>query len=271
MECVKFYKYTAAGNDFVLFDRKEIGEVVFTEKEIIRMCDRHFGVGADGILVVSESAEFDFDLKFFNPDGTSGMLCANGARCAVSYAGKSGYFDGNKAVFSVNGKTYSGEILDENKVILKLEDFEVSVKALFVDAGDVSANGFFVDAGAPHFLIDVSEAGCKSVEEADVEFLGKKFGEDKTFQPEETNVGFIETSNGRVKLRTYERGVRRETLSCGTGAIAAGLTASSVYGIAAPIEIEMPGGTLIVDFNSVEESVSLTGKVNLIFEGKFYK
>ena len=270
MESVRFYKYTATGNDFVLFDEKEIGEFDLSSDEIIRICDRHFGIGADGVLVISGSDENDFGLRFFNPDGTSGMLCANGSRCAVHYALKAGYFNGSNAVFSANGEKYSAYVESENIVSLKLNDLEISVKALSVETDGVSANGYFVDTGAPHFVIDVSETGCRSLNDVDVKLLGAKFCKAEFFQPEETNVDFIEVADGSVKMRTFERGVENETLSCGTGAIAAGLIAGSVYGLAAPIKIEMPGGTAVVDFNSSEDFVSLTGKIQLIYEGKIY-
>jgi diaminopimelate epimerase len=271
MESVKFYKYTAAGNDFVLFDKKEIGDFNLSSNEIIRICDRHFGIGADGVLVVSSSENNDFDLKFFNPDGSSGMLCANGSRCAIHYAGKKKYFNGSDAFFTVNEKKYSGAVIDEENVRLNLDDLDVFVKSISVEDEEVSINGFFIDTGAPHFLIDVSELKLKNVDGVNVNVLGKKFSEAEFFKPDGTNVNFIEVSDGLVKMRTYEKGVNAETLACGTGAIAAGILASSVYGLAPPITVEMPGGKSVVDFNSVEDSVSLTGKVKMIFEGKYFK
>lgn len=276
-----FTKLSGAGNDFILFDRKLNDVVDLSPGKIKQVCDRRYGIGADGVLVISDEEEHDFVMEYFNADGSAGSLCGNGARCIIKYAADSGRVKSNKTKFVCGANEYSGELLDREIIKFNLNS-PGSFKFNFeIKAGNQIINAHFVDTGSPHAVIKIEDVlkepeNLKSkysdISEFPVFNLGREIRYSKDFAPSGTNVNFIKIENQKIQIRTYERGVEDETLACGTGAAAAALISHFTDSLNPPIEIVTKGGeVLTVDFKSVDDNVrdvSLTGPAKTIFSGK---
>jgi len=278
---ITFTKLTAAGNDFILFDRKLNPSIEINKDFIQKVCNRRTGIGADGVLIMSDSNKFSFDLGYFNSNGTTGVLCANGARCALRYAYLSGRINKNKVEFSVNEIKYAGEILDDKLVKFYLNEPK-KIKVNFkIKAAEQLINASYADTGAPHVVIRISDIlknskqldSCyKDIDEVPVYKIGKEIRYSRDFEPDGTNVNFIDIQNDVIKIRTYERGVEDETLACGTGSVAAALISFINYNIKPPVKlITKLGETFVVDFNIENKSfvnLSLTGPAIAVYKGE---
>ncbi len=276
-----FTKLSGAGNDFILFDRRLNESLNLTAGSIRQICDRRFGIGADGVLIISDDPDYDFIMEYFNADGNIGSLCGNGARCIIKYAAGSGRISGKIAKFSCCDVEYTGELLDTELVKFNLnspKDFKYNFKIL---AHSQLINAHYVDTGSPHVVInikdvlsDVKNPGSKftDIYSFPVFEIGKEIRYSKDFAPLGTNVNFIDIKEGKVFIRTYERGVEDETLACGTGSTAAALIAYVTHSLKPPVElITKSGEILIVDFtveNQKVKCLSLTGPAKEIFNGK---
>ncbi|MEJ5350449.1 MAG: diaminopimelate epimerase [Melioribacteraceae bacterium] len=278
---ILFTKLTAAGNDFILFDRKLNPSIEMNDAFIQKTCNRRTGIGADGVLLISDSGNYPFELDYFNSDGTSGVLCANGARCALRYAFISGRINQEKVKFSVNGIEYSGEIIDDKLVKFYLNEPKKIKTNFKIKAAEQLINASYVDVGAPHVVIKISDilknpkrldSYYDDINDVPVYQIGKDIRYSKDFEPEGTNVNFIDIQNNVIKIRTYERGVEDETLACGTGSVASALISFMNYDIKPPIKlITRIGETFIVDFNIDNKSfknLSLTGPAVAVFKGE---
>ncbi len=276
-----FYKLTGAGNDFILFDLKDNHKLDITPHLAGSICSRRFGIGADGILVIKDSDGFDFEMAYYNADGTTGSLCGNGARCAIKYASASGRLNKGTANFAVNGIHYSGAVIDDEKIAFNFNEPEDLLQNLSFIAGEQVIKGSFINTGAPHLVINIkdvlSDIGNPSSFHTDIDSfpayeLGKKIRYSETFSPAGVNVNFISTAEDVIKIRTYERGVEDETLACGTGSTAAAMIASLEYGYSSPVSLKTKGGDILtVAFKRKGlsfENVTLTGPAKIVFKGE---
>lgn len=281
MERLLFTKLNGAGNDFILFDKKINPELELNSELIAQICNRRTGIGADGVLVISNDVQTAFRMSYFNADGTTGSLCANGARCALKYAQESGRIGLETVFFTANDLDYSGQILDEKNVKFFLnqpEDFKARFK---IKAAGQLINAAYLDTGSPHVVIKMNDVlkdpknpnnFYSNLDEFPVYQIGKEIRYSKDFAPEGTNVNFINKADNVIKIRSYERGVEDETLSCGTGAVAAAVITYFNENLKPPIKlIARSGDQLVVDFriiNNKVEDLSLTGPVKITFKGE---
>jgi len=230
---IHFYKYQATGNDFVLVDNRT-AHLHLTTPQIARICDRRFGIGADGIVLLEKDAHLDFAIVYYNGDGTQ-SLCGNGCRSAIDLAGRLGLVSGTTRFSAYDGE-HEGEVLPDGQIRLRMNDVP--------DVREVN-DGFFVDTGSPHFVKFVNKVGDYAVVEE-----GRKLRYSDAFKPAGANINFVETvDQGTLRVRTYERGVEDETLSCGTGVTAVSLAAVK-KGYQSPVTINVAGGKLSVEFKT---------------------
>ena len=233
MSTIHFHKYQATGNDFVLIDNRA-GTHSFSKSQIEKICDRRFGVGADGLLMIEKHLTLDFNLVYYNSDGSQ-SLCGNGTRAAVKMASSLGMINGNTSFNAYDG-LHEAELLPNDIVRLKMNDVK-EVRSLGED--------FFLNTGSPHLIRFV-----RNLKDYKVVEVGQKIRYSDDYNPNGTNANFVELQkDNSIFVRTYERGVENETLSCGTGVTAAAL-AASFKGYVSPILIKVPGGELSVEFKS---------------------
>jgi diaminopimelate epimerase len=252
-----FYKYQGAGNDFVIIDNRSGLFPSDKPDQIQRICDRRFGVGADGLILLENSAEADFRMIYFNADGFRGSMCGNGGRCLVAFAHKLGLFDVHTSL-EANGSLYKAQI----------DDKEISLGMLDVDRIENFDAYVFLDTGSPHHV-----AFTENVSDVDVVGLGRQIRYAKPYGDAGTNVNFVEQKDqATFKVRTYERGVEDETLSCGTGVTAVALASYFLKKTTSErVKIETLGGDLEVDFkyaNNRFHDIVLRGPATFVFKGE---
>ena len=255
MSKIHFYKYQATGNDFVIIDNRET-KITFSNEQIAQICHPKFGVGADGLMLIENHPDLNFHLEYFNKDGSK-SLCGNGCRAAVQFASQLGLING-KAAFSAFDGAHSAEILSSGHIRLKMGDIK-EIKTLGDD--------YFIYTGSPHFIRFVT-----GIEDYPVFEEGKKIRYGDAFKPGGTNVNFVELqSDNMIFVRTYERGVENETLSCGTGITAAAI-AASLKGYTSPVKINTLGGQLVVEFKNSQsgtfQEIHLIGPAKMVFKGQ---
>jgi len=283
MEKISFIKMSGAGNDFVVIDKNTNPAFVLEQNIIQKLCNRRNGVGADGVITISNSAEYDFEMEYFNADGSTGSLCGNGARCAIKFAENSSRIKNKKTHFLSNSVPFTGEVLDEN--IIKF-DFNPPTKLKFnfkIKAGGQLMNACFADTGSPHVVIKIEDvlqnpndlkSNYSEIDKFPVYQLGREIRYLNEFSPGGTNVNFIKIVDNKIYIRTYERGVEDETLACGTGSTAAAIISHVTDKLESPITLISHGlDELKVDFNIENQKInnlSLTGPAKIIFSGYIY-
>ena len=256
---VKFYKYQGTGNDFILIDNRNLVFDDTNSNTINLMCDRKFGIGADGLILLENSDTTDFKMRYFNADGKEGSMCGNGGRCIVHFAGFLGIIKDKCTFEAVDGLHFA--TIKDNSVALQMKDInEIRI---------TDKNTLFLDTGSPHHI-----EFSTNVSETDVYNLGKKIRYGAPYFEEGTNVNFVEQVNDNTfKVRTYERGVENETLSCGTGVTAVAIAANKAKKTKDNhIFLETLGGKLEVHFknkNNQYQEVFLKGNVNQVFKGEY--
>ncbi len=281
MEKISFKKMSGAGNDFIVIDKNINPAFSLDSKLIQKLCDRRNGVGADGVITISNSKAYDFEMEYFNADGSTGSLCGNGARCAIKFADSSRRIKSGRTQFLSNSVQYTGEVLTED--IIKF-DFNPPAKLKYnfkVKAGGQLINACYADTGSPHVVIKINDvlknihdqkSGYENIDGFPVFNLGREIRNLKEFSPAGTNVNFIKIVDKRIYIRTYERGVEDETLACGTGSTAAAIISYVTDKLEAPISLITRGGDeLLVDFkveNQKIKNLSLTGPAKIIFSGE---
>ena len=279
MKSFSFFKYSGAGNDFILIEKSNNENITFNREEITKLCARRTGIGADGVLLFSDSDTSDFCVEYYNADGSTGMLCANGARCSIFHAAKSRSKDFKLLNFSANGKNYSGKVIEDKIVRLNLNPPSGLKRNIVVEFDGKKLIGDFIDTGSPHLVIDTGSKEFHSavgdiLENLDADLWGSKIRNLEMFAPVGVNVNFLEISSGSIKVRTFEKGVEAETLASGTGTVATGIIASLKYKLVPPLDIITGGGIKMkVDFtleNDTINNVSLTGPVDLVYRGEFF-
>lgn len=220
------YKYQGAGNDFLIADNRD-GVIALTAQQVAKLCDRRYGIGADGLMLLESSEDYDFRMVYYNSDGSGGMMCGNGGRCIVAFAADRGlkHFD-----FDAADGFHTAQILEDRSgvkiVRLKMKDVHGYEQYESLTGVNVQSDGYFLDTGTRHYVRFVS-----GLEEYDVVAEGRDIRYNaEELQPVGANVNFVEPYDGGVKVRTYEKGVEDETFACGTGIVASCL-ASYVHGL----------------------------------------
>lgn len=255
MQKTPFLKYQATGNDFIMIDNRD---KKFPSNDIglvKRLCDRKFGIGSDGLILIEPSEEYDFNMVFYNPDGSQ-SLCGNGSRCAVNFSRHLGIIK-NTAEFTAYDGLHKATIKGD---IVNLDMHNVQNVTHMAD-------GMFIDTGSPHYTQFVAKAeGFDVVEE------GRKIRYGGLFHNEGVNVNFIQVKNSHeIYVRTYERGVEDETLSCGTGVTASAI-AAGFKGVGNDVDIMTLGGKLKVSYNKEEDgsfnNIVLSGPAVKVYEGE---
>ena len=251
-----FYKYQGTGNDFILIDNRK-NEIDLTGEQIKFLCDRRFGIGADGLMLLELEPGADFKMVYFNSDGNESSMCGNGGRCISAFANKLGVINDRAKFIAIDG--IHDAVIHEGFVSLKMND----VKSI-----EKTDDYFFLNTGSPHYVKFVED-----VNHFDVFEEGKKIRYNDRFAAEGTNVNFIEKKEDSVFVRTYERGVENETLICGTGVTASALVAA-INGVSSGknyCKVSTLGGELRVKFDKVLESnfynIWLEGPAEFVFEG----
>lgn len=228
-----FYKYHGAGNDFLIADGRDI-DIDLSAGQIARLCERHTGIGADGVMVLERSSDADFRMRYYNSDGSGGMMCGNGGRCIVAFAADLGY---ESFVFEAPDGQHVAEL--ENSVeafsseprIVRLKMKDVQGAALYENKTDAMFPDVFLDTGTRHLVHFVEDVG-----KCDVVGAGRSLRYDSRFAPQGVNVNFVRVNdflpdgNLDIDVRTYEKGVEDETLACGTGIVASSM-ASWIRGV----------------------------------------
>ncbi len=251
-----FYKFDGAGNDFVIVDNRQLGWQPSVD-EVAAVCHRRFGVGADGMMLLDAAPEgYDFEMRYYNSDGRLGSMCGNGGRCIAAFASLLGL--GNKMHFLGYDGPHDAQILtwDGHVGIVRL-----GMHSVPADAVSRCLDGWFLDTGSPHYVQRVCD-----LEHFDVVGEGRRLRQMEELFPEGTNVDFVEDlADGRLAVRTYERGVEDETWACGTGVTACAIVSGNH-------RLVTRGGDFRVDFDATGRSfdnVTLTGPVALNFTGRW--
>ncbi len=255
---IEFYKYQGTGNDFIMLDNTSGKWNDLTISQIQKLTNRKFGIGADGLIKINLKHGFDFEVDYYNADGTK-SFCGNGARCSVMFANKLGLIKDNKTHFwAIDGE--HAAVIFENNVRLKMND--VSEVTKFTDTL------YEANTGSPHYLSYFSD-----LESQDVVAYGKSIRYNDMYKENGINVNLIEELNAnKIKVFTYERGVEDETLSCGTGVTAAALSYALKNKLTGSIlvDVETKGGNLAVQFDKSENytDIWLIGPAEFVFSGK---
>jgi diaminopimelate epimerase len=262
---LRFTKMNGAGNDFVLLDNRT-GDIQLRPDQISRICDRHRGVGADGILLLEPAAnDADFRMRYYNRDGGEAEMCGNGARCFARFANKVAG-SARKLTFETPAGIIGAELQGELVRLEMSDPMELRLNVpLQVEGEDAIVH--FINTGVPHVVVPVSR-----VDMVHVRGRGASIRNHEMFSPKGTNVNFLAKRGRRsIGIRTYERGVEDETLACGTGVVASALIFSATEKIDGPITVLVRGGSdLTVDFESDGQrfrNVTLTGPAEFVFEG----
>ena len=253
---VHFYKYHGTGNDFIIIDNRQLVIQPDDQELIKKLCTRRLGIGADGMMLLSGHDTYDFEMKYFNADGFEGSLCGNGARCISAFAHKEG-IAGDTLRFKAFDGVHEASI-EKEKVTVRMND---------VTSIEQHQSYFILDTGSPHSVFFRDDVETMNVVEE-----GQKMRFNDQFMPEGINVNFVQKEGNKIFVRTFERGVEDETLSCGTGVVAASICTVLVGGIdKLPVSIRTRGGDLDVDFTMVSKSeftdIKLSGSVCFSFQG----
>jgi diaminopimelate epimerase len=263
---LRFTKMNGAGNDFVLLDNRA-GDLALTRQQLARLCDRHRGVGADGVLVLERAANgADFRMRYYNADGGEAEMCGNGARCFARFADRTaGPLE--KLSFETPAGVIGAELRGELVTLQMSRPADLRL-GLELQLQDQTLRAHYVDSGVPHVVVPVP-----GIEEVNVQSLGASLRHHPVFAPRGANANFSERRGPRsIAIRTYERGVEAETLACGTGVVASAIIFAATDNVAGPIEVAVKGGDILqVDFqrNGNEFShVTLTGPADFVFHGE---
>jgi diaminopimelate epimerase len=270
---IPFAKMSGSGNTFVLIDNREgVVERALAAADlsldgfVIRVCSPLHGVGADGLILLEPSERHDFAWRFFNADGSHANMCGNGARCAARYA-RMVNAAGDVADFETGAGAVHAELHD-GRVRVRLTPPGPVRADLPLKLGGAKFTGHFIDTGVPHLVVPVPD-----VTAVDVEALGAEARHDPRFGPEGTNVDFVSvTPDGKLRVRTFERGVEGETMACGTGVTAAALVMAGLEKTAPPVTVvPLSGESLTVGFTRSGETFSdvvIDGPARVLFTGE---
>jgi diaminopimelate epimerase len=255
---VIFYKYQGTGNDFIIIDNRDL-KFDRTENSLVaKLCDRRFGIGADGLMLLQTKAGYDFEMVYYNSDGNESSMCGNGGRCIVEFARTLKLVNDTAHFIATDGGHEA--VVKPGFITLKMKD---------VNNAELAADYSFLNTGSPHYVTFV-----KGIETFPVFEEGKKIRNNNRFKAEGTNVNFIEKKDDSLFVRTYERGVEAETYSCGTGVTAAALVAAikNISTAQNYCDIKTLGGNLKVKFTKHSDNsftdVWLEGAATFVFKGE---
>lgn len=257
-QAVDFVKYSATGNDFILIDNRRL-EIATTDAAFFRrICERRKSVGADGVLLIEDSRNCDFKLRYINADGSEAE-CGNGARAAAHYACNH-EIAGRTMRFEFGQHIYEATVNGDMVRVQMPRPFDYREHTGVVEEPFLREGGF-INTGVPHLVVF-----CEQLEKVDVTTIGRKYRNHTYFKPEATNVDFVHIESQDVlRVRTYERGVEAETLSCGTGCVAAAVIAHLKKETALPVTIHTSGGVLTVEKTAPGDSYFLAGAVHAVY------
>ncbi|MBW1805003.1 MAG: diaminopimelate epimerase [Deltaproteobacteria bacterium] len=269
METIEFWKMNGSGNDFILIDNRD-GKIAEGEMSrlVERSCRRRESVGADGLIFVTGSEQYDFAWRFFNADGGEAEMCGNGGRCVARFAHLNG-IAGSKMTFGTMAGPVSAEVKGRIVKVLmpRPADLDINID-LALGPGCINAD--FINTGVPHVVVHV-----ENLNEHPVVEQGRVIRYHSLFSPDGTNANFIKVLGpDSIEIRTYERGVEDETLACGTGAIASVLTANARVMVSSPVNVMTRGGEeLKVYFRKEGDSFSqvwLEGSTSIVYQGRLH-
>ncbi|WP_185877561.1 diaminopimelate epimerase [Blattabacterium cuenoti] len=270
---INFFKIHGTGNDFIVIN--DIYNNIFNEQDqyfFKKLCNRHIGIGGDGVILIQKDYECDFYMKYYNSNGKIGSMCGNGGRCAIYLSRILGLLSNknkSETLFKTIDGYHKGFIKSNNIISIEL----ASIKKNKIE---INPNYTFIDTGSPHHVIF-----CEKIIDINVCKIGKKIRYNNKYLKKGVNVNFVQINNLKnnninIQVRTYERGVENETLSCGTGVVASVIASVENRKIKKnnnKIEVDTLGGKLWVSFdikNEEYQKIYLTGPVKLVFEGWFF-
>jgi diaminopimelate epimerase len=253
---IEFYKYQGTGNDFIIMDNRDKRYDSLTRQQVAFLCDRRFGIGADGLMLLNRHPDYDFEMKYYNSDGRESTMCGNGGRCLTQFAFDIGIDKTSFSFLAVDGPHEAN--INEKVVALKMND----VNQVRHDHGD-----YILNTGSPHYVQFTND-----VMHLDVYKKGKEIRHNKEFEKEGINVNFVEQTEltDRIIVRTYERGVEDETFSCGTGVTAAALLSAHNDSVFNRVEVKTKGGLLSVEYEKKGDTfknIWLSGPAVKVFSG----
>lgn len=253
-----FYKYQGAGNDFLLVDNRQLAVDHHHPELISALCDRHFGVGGDGIMFLQDAPGYDFEMVYYNSDGQPSSMCGNGGRCIVAFAKHLGIVSTETNFLAVDGPHYAKISASGDWVSLQM-----------IDVADISRdeNAYVLNTGSPHYVLPVTD-----LEQRDVFTEGRAIRNSPRYAEKGLNVNFVEDAGDHYFVRTYERGVENETFACGTGVTAVALAMAQQKDLRGDLvtPVRVLGGNLSIRFHYDGRHftrIFLEGPAKLVFEG----
>ena len=254
---IEFFKYQGKGNDFIILDNRKGKYNNITTTQIRFMCGRRFGIGADGLMLLNNHSAYDFEMKYYNADGGESSMCGNGGRCLVKFAQQMGIMRNTYKFLAIDGE-HEASINMDGMVSLKMHD---------VDNVEYHRGHFILNTGSPHYVEMAAD-----VMALDVVRKGREIRNSSEFEKEGINVNFVEQGEEAdyIIVRTYERGVEDETLSCGTGVTAAALVCHHNDNGFNRVEVQTPGGYLSVEYDKIGDcykNIWLNGPAEKVYDG----
>jgi len=253
---IEFYKYQGTGNDFIMIDDREKEFDLKDNDLIAALCERRMGIGADGLILLREHDTLDFEMIYFNADGKQSSMCGNGGRCIIAFAQMLEMIEDETTFMAIDGE-HKGRLMDDG-IYLQMQD----VKKI-EGVGD----GLVLNTGSPHYIEMVDE-----LDYIDVDKQGRKIRNSAPFKKDGINVNFVLDAS-ELQVRTYERGVEAETLSCGTGVVATAIAMHYANCIEETlVNVKTKGGELTVsfeEFNGSYRNIWLSGEASMVFAGEF--
>jgi diaminopimelate epimerase len=265
MMTLQFTKMNGAGNDFVMVDNRDL-KVSLNKETIAQLCDRHRGVGGDGLIAVEPASNgAQFRMRYYNADGGEAEMCGNGARCFARFASRVSGINGLLSFETMAG-VVTAEMVGENVRLGMSQPQGLALNTELLVAGEKLVV-HFLNTGVPHAVVFVNHLAT-----VEILRLGSALRYHEHFSPKGTNANFVQQQpDGSIAIRTYERGVEGETLACGTGVTAAALLFAKLHGAPSPVQVRVQGGdTLEVGFvanGDTWTSVTLTGPADFVFDG----
>ncbi|MFZ6023350.1 MAG: diaminopimelate epimerase [Bacteroidota bacterium] len=253
---IQFYKYQGTGNDFVIIDNRSAA-IQLSTNQINLICDRRFGIGADGLMLLNTLDGYDFEMKYYNADGNESSMCGNGGRCLTRFAYDMGIHRTAYHFLAIDGE-HDAEMDEHEWIRLKMKD---------VDEVNDYHGDTLLNTGSPHYIKSV-----QNIMELDVFHEGRNIRNSKDFITEGINVNFVEPENKHIIVRTYERGVENETYSCGTGVTAAAIVFAHNEKGFNRVEVKTKGGNLAVEFEKINDhefrNIWLCGPAEFVYKGE---
>jgi diaminopimelate epimerase len=251
---IAFTKYQGAGNDFIIIDNRDLKFPQTDTSLILKMCDRRFGIGADGLILLEKDEVYDFKMIYFNADGNQSSMCGNGGRCIVAFAKELGMIQSKTNFIAIDG-AHQAELCEDGQVALGMIDVD--------QVEEVQTNQFLLNTGSPHYVVLVKEMPEDLLSEA------RKIRNSERFIKDGVNINFVKLGEeNTLQIRTYERGVEAETLACGTGAVAAAIVASKFLN-STKLFIDAQGGRLEVSFEPSFKKVLLKGPAIRVYSALY--